>query len=62
MSRQSKAAKKQVLAKQFTALHKNGNKGPAKTKKLTKKIRTWYALKKAGKPVSYHSYKEDDTL
>lgn len=31
MSRQSKAVKKQALAKKFTAMHKNGEKGPAQT-------------------------------
>ena len=31
MSRQNKAAKKKVLAAQFTALHLKGEKGPSRT-------------------------------
>ena len=60
MSRQSKASKKKVLAKQFTAMHKSGSKGPAQTKKLTKKVKTWFAAKRAGRPISHKSYSEDE--
>ncbi|MGZ8890310.1 MAG: hypothetical protein ACXW0J_02790 [Nitrososphaeraceae archaeon] len=51
MSRQNKQARKKQLAKQFTALHKAGQKGPAKTKKLSTKVKTWRSLKRAGKPI-----------
>ena len=60
MSRQSKAAKKRVIAKQFTAIRKGGGKGPSKTKKLTKKVRTWFAAKRAGRPISPAFQTEDD--
>lgn len=59
MSRQSKAAKKRVLAKQFTAIHKGGSKGPSHTTKKSKKVKTWYAAKRAGRPVSHNSYSDE---
>lgn len=62
MSRNSKQVRKKNIAKQITAMHKAGNRGPAKTKKLTKKVRTWFALKRAGRPIPQSSYPEDDTL
>jgi len=39
MSRQSKAAKRKLIAQQFTALRKAGDKGPSKTKPAHGKIR-----------------------
>ena len=60
MSRQSKAAKKKVLAKQFTAIHKGGSKGPSATKKQTKKVNTWFRAKRAGRPISHNSYSSED--
>lgn len=41
MSRQSKQAKKTVIAKQITAMHKNGNKGPNGTIAKHGKIKSW---------------------
>jgi len=59
MSRQSKQTKKQVLAKQFTAIRTSGGHGPARTKKLSGKVNTWYKAKKVGKPVSHNSYTDE---
>ena len=56
MSRQNKQARQKQLAAQFTALHKQGKKGPEKTKKLHTKVKTWYNAKKSGikhKPVQH---------
>ena len=39
MSRQSKAAKRKLIAQQFTSLRKAGDKGPSQTKPAHGKIR-----------------------
>lgn len=41
MSRQSKQAKKAVIAKQITAMHMKGNKGPSATQPKHGKVRSW---------------------
>ncbi len=41
MSRQNKAKKKAVIAAQFTAIHKTGNKGPNGTSPKHSKVRSW---------------------
>ncbi len=41
MSRQSKQAKKMVLAKQATAQRKGGNRGPSQTTTSHGKVHTW---------------------
>ena len=46
MSRQSKAAKKKIVAQQFTKLHLAGDKGPASTKPLHGKIHTEWKIRK----------------
>ena len=51
MSRQNKNARKMQMAKQFTALHKSGQKGPSRTKKQSKKVNTWFAAKRTGRPI-----------
>lgn len=62
MSRQNKAKKKAVIAKQITAMHKAGNRGPSASKKLTKKVRTWFAAKKGNRPVRQSTKAEDEAL
>lgn len=62
MSRQNKQAKKKILAKQFTAIHKGGSKGPSQTKKQTKKVKTWFAAKRVGRPISYKSYSDEEGI
>lgn len=62
MSRQNKQARKANIAKQFTAIHKGGSKGPSKTKKLTKKVRTWASLKRTGKPTPHSLYTDEDVI
>ena len=62
MSRQNKQARKANIAKQFTAIHKGGSKGPSQTKKQTKKVKTWFAAKRAGRPVSHKSYSDDEGI
>lgn len=58
MSRQSKQARKAIIAAQITAIHKRGQRGPAKTSKKHTKVKTWYAARKAGvkhTPVGYNT-------
>lgn len=45
MSRQSKAAKKKVEAKQWTKIRKDGGKGPARTTPKHGKVKTQKAIK-----------------
>lgn len=40
MSRQSKAAKRKIIAATFTKLHQQGQKGPARTQATHGKVRT----------------------
>lgn len=60
MSRQNKQTRKRTIAKQFTAIHKNGGKGPSKTKRLHKKVRTWRTLKNLGKPILFQLNIDDE--
>jgi hypothetical protein len=40
MSRQSKAIQKKIIAKQITAMHLSGTRGPSRTKPLHGKVNT----------------------
>ena len=62
MSRQNKQRRKANIAKQFTAIHKGGSKGPSHTKKLTKKVRTWSSSKRTGKPTPHSLYTDEDVI
>lgn len=42
MSRNNKNRRLKAIAASFTALRKQGQKGPARTKKLHNKVNTWY--------------------
>lgn len=44
MSRQSKAAKRKIIAATFTALHKQGQKGPSRTQATHGKVKTFKYL------------------
>jgi hypothetical protein len=46
MTRQNKAVQKKIIAKQFTALHLAGQKGPAQTKAIHGKVKTVRALER----------------
>lgn len=59
MSRQSKQAKKAIIAKQITALHKRGERGPSRTTKHTTKVNTWFAARKSGRPITSRRKDED---
>lgn len=42
MSRQSKNTRNRELAKKFTQMHKNGEKGPERTKPMHNKVNCWW--------------------
>lgn len=44
MSRQSKNARNLARAARITAMHKNGEKGPAKTSPQHGKVRAWWQV------------------
>lgn len=44
MSRQSKNARNLARAKQITGMHKNGEKGPAKTSPKHGKTKAWWQI------------------
>lgn len=46
MSRQNKAIQKKIIAKQFTALHLQGQKGPSRTTPKHGKVHTLRELEK----------------
>lgn len=46
MTRQNKAVQKKIIAKQFTALHLAGQKGPAQTRATHGKVKTVRALER----------------
>jgi hypothetical protein len=46
MTRQSKAVQKKIIATQFTALHKAGQKGPSRTTPAHGKVKTFRALER----------------
>lgn len=62
MSRQSKNAKKKLIAKQFTEIRKSGGHGPEKTKAVHGKVnvnrKKGVLLKKNGKPTGRDSPKD----
>jgi hypothetical protein len=62
MSRNSKQAKKKVLAKQFTAIRKGGGNGSAKTTPKHGKKATYNALKKAKRAVKQSASSADAVL
>ena len=59
MSRQSTAAKRNVLAKSFSALRKSGGHGPSKTKPVHGKTRSLAAMKRGRRPIPQTLYTED---
>jgi hypothetical protein len=52
MTRQNKAIQKRIIAKQFTALHLQGQKGPKATTPLHGKKRNELAEKRRAKPLT----------